>query len=155
MTKKHRLSIALFLVISVVTAAFAMWHSKQEPPASLSPAPAFSENYYDEWISSGFIPSYMQDNTILIVDGEGRCTIAQGGPLTAADVEGRADINLLNLDLSTARERWCLEPNTKIEYDLHGHLNNIYYEVPDAPGTYRLSPPSAVDTTPVCTEEAG
>jgi len=101
----------------------------------------FPENYYEEWISAGFAPWYMQNNTILIVDGDGNCTIEQGGPLTAADVEGRSDINLIDLNFSTVREKWRLEPNTKIEYDLHGFLSNIYYEVPGTPGMYQLEPP--------------
>lgn len=101
----------------------------------------FSEDYYEEWISSGYIPWYMQNNTILIVDGDGNCTIEQGGPLTAADVEGRPDVNQNDLNFATAQEKWPLESNTKIEYDLHGFLNNIYYEVPNAPGTYQLEKP--------------
>ena len=102
---------------------------------------AFVDNYYNQWISSGYIPWYMQNNTILIVDGDGNCTIEQGGPLTAADVEGRPDVNQNDLNFATAQEKWPLESNTKIEYDLHGFLNNIYYEVPNAPGTYQLEKP--------------
>ena len=83
----------------------------------------------------------MQNNTILIVDGDGNCTIEQGGPLTAADVEGRPDVNQNDLNFATAQEKWPLESNTKIEYDLHGFLNNIYYEVPNAPGTNQLEKP--------------
>ena len=83
----------------------------------------------------------MQNNTILIVDGEGACVIQEGGPLTASEVERRPDVDLRELDFATAHQKWILEPNTKIEYDLHGFLNNIYYEVPGTPGTYQLSKP--------------
>ena len=103
----------------------------------------FSEDYYEQWIAAGCVPNYMQNDTILIVDGEGNCTIEHGGALTADDVEGREDLRSMMSEIMypTARSRWAMEPNTKVEYDLHGMLNNIYYEVPDAPGTYQLSKP--------------
>ena len=104
---------------------------------------AFSEDYYAEWIAAGCLPNYMQNNTVLVIDGEGGCTIVQGGPLTVDEVESRQDLQAMLSEIlyATAHSRWTLEPNTRVEYDLHGMLNNIYYEVPDAPGTYQLSKP--------------
>ena len=103
----------------------------------------FSQDYYEQWIAAGYLPNYMQNDTVLVIDGGGNCTIERGGPLTADEVEERQDLQAMLPEIMyhTAHSRWTMEPNTKVEYDLHGMLNNIYYEVPDAPGTYQLSKP--------------
>lgn len=112
-----------------------------KPTEKTAAEAAFSADYYDVWLANGCVPWYMQPDTVLVVDGDLGCTIQQGGALTAADVEGRQDIASSDLNYATAEERTALEPNTKIEYDLHGLLQNIYYEVPGQPGVYQLSKP--------------
>jgi len=86
-----------------------------------------------------YIPLWMQPNTVIVFDGNLNYTVIQGGELSAADLVGRWDIALVGL--TTTDPGFLAEPNTKVEYDLHGFHQNTYYQVPGTLGEYRLSPP--------------
>lgn len=38
-------------------------------------------------------------------------------------------------------EDMLAKPYTKVEYDLHGFIQNVYYRVPGTTDQYQLSPP--------------
>ena len=81
-----------------------------------------------------YIPLWMQDYSVVYYDGELNRTIAQGGELTEKEIAGREDI-----DPEQMYGYYIAEPNTKVEYDLHGVIQNIYYLNED--GEYQLEKP--------------
>ena len=81
-----------------------------------------------------YIPMWMQDYSVVYYDGELNRTIAQGGELTEEEIAGREDI-----DPEQMYGYYIAEPNTKVEYDLHGCIQNIYYLNDD--GEYQLEKP--------------
>lgn len=86
--------------------------------------------------STVYIPKWMQPNTIIIYDSALNYAFVRGGELTAADKVGRVDIAAVG-ETSTM----VAQPNIKVEYDIHGFIQNIYYPVPGQPGEYQLSNP--------------
>ena len=67
-----------------------------------------------------YIPLWMQDYSVVYYDGELNRTIAQGGDLTEEEIAGREDI-----DPAQMYGSMTAEPNTKVEYDLHGYIQNV------------------------------
>ena len=82
-----------------------------------------------------YIPLWMQDNSVVYYDENLNRTIAQGGDLTEEEIIGRADI-----DPAQMYGGMTAEPNTKVEYDLHGSIQNVYYL--GGFGEYQLSDPT-------------
>lgn len=82
-----------------------------------------------------YIPLWMQDYSVVYYDGELNRTIAQGGELTEKEIAGREDI-----DPAQMYGSMTAEPNTKVEYDLHGYIQNVYYL--GGFGEYQLSDPT-------------
>ena len=82
-----------------------------------------------------YIPLWMQDYSVVYYDGELNRTIAQGGDLTEEEIAGREDI-----DPAQMYGSMTAEPNTKVEYDLHGYIQNVYYL--GGFGEYQLSDPT-------------
>ena len=82
-----------------------------------------------------YIPLWMQDYSVVYYDGELNRTIAQGGELTEKEIAGREDI-----DPAQMYGSMMAEPNTKVEYDLHGYIQNVYYL--GGFGEYQLSDPT-------------
>ena len=82
-----------------------------------------------------YIPLWMQDYSVVYYDGELNRTIAQGGELTEEEIAGREDI-----DPAQMYGSMTAEPNTKVEYDLHGYIQNVYYL--GGFGEYQLSDPT-------------
>ena len=68
-------------------------------------------------------------------------TVEKGGDLTEEEINSREDIDpvLMYGDV-------LAEPNTKVEYDLHGFIQNIYYRGGD--GEYYLDPATAAAMQP-------
>lgn len=89
--------------------------------------------------STAYIPMWMQPNTIIIYDRALNYTIVRGGELSPEDMIGRADIAAIGATSTT----WEMiaSANIKVEYDLHGYIQNIYYPVLGNPGEYQLSNP--------------
>ena len=67
-------------------------------------------------------------------------TIEQGADLTEEEINSREDIFPEEMYTIAA------EPNTKVEYDLHGFIQNIYYRGGD--GKYYLDPATAAAMQP-------
>jgi hypothetical protein len=89
-----------------------------------------------------YTPLWMQPYTVIVYDSNLDYTIIQGGELSASDLIGREDIAMVGL--TTTDPEMLAEPNTKVEYDLHGFHQNTYYLVPGTVDDYQLSPPAAL-----------
>ncbi len=86
------------------------------------------------------LPLWMQNNSVVYYDGMLQRTIGQGGDLTEDEIASRADIQTIGMYSDTI----LVEPCTKVEYDLHGFLQNVYYL--NGFGEYQLAPLSARTT---------
>ena len=82
-----------------------------------------------------YIPCWMQDYSVVYYDAELNRTVERGGDLTEEEINSREDI-----DASEMYGSLIAEPNTKVEYDLHGVIQNIYYLNGD--GEYQLERPT-------------
>lgn len=86
------------------------------------------------------LPLWMQNNSVVYYDGTLQRTIGQGGDLTEDEIASRQDIQTIGMYSDTI----LVEPCTKVEYDLHGFLQNVYYL--NGFGEYQLAPLSARTT---------
>ena len=84
-----------------------------------------------------YIPTWMQDYSVVYYDAHLNRTVESGGDLTEEEINSREDIRAVGMYGDT-----LAEPDTKVEYDLHGFLQNIYYKTDDGSG-YQLAPPDA------------
>lgn len=154
--KKPAFWIVLIAVAACIIAAVCLL---TDPAGKEPPAPAgqgqgadtdlsavFSADYYEEWISHGYAPWYMQPDTEILVDENLQCTIEKGGPLTLADIESREELQNMPSEIMydpAGEGNIPLEPRTKLSYDLHGLLSHVYYEDLNNPGKYNLDPASS------------
>ena len=114
--------------------------SDETAPVSTS----ISDEEYDAYRScTEYYPLWAQPFTQIIYDTDKNPTIIEGGFLEREDFTGREDIQAVGY--LSSEDDMRIEPNTKAEYDLHGFIQNIYYEKPDAPGEYQLSPPMVTE----------
>ena len=72
-------------------------------------------------------------------DGDLNCTVIKGGELEPENIAGREDIALIGFE--SHDEEMLASPNSKVEYDAHGFIQNIYYLVPGTTDEYQLSSP--------------
>lgn len=87
-----------------------------------------------------YIPMWMQDYSVVYYDANLNRTVEKGGDLTEEEINSREDIYPEEMYTIAA------EPNTKVEYDLHGFIQNIYYLGGD--GKYYLDPATAAAMQP-------
>lgn len=87
-----------------------------------------------------YIPIWMQDYSVVYYDAHLNRTVESGGDLTEEEINSREDIFPEEMYTIAA------EPNTKVEYDLHGFIQNIYYRGGD--GKYYLDPATAAAMQP-------
>lgn len=87
-----------------------------------------------------YIPMWMQDYSVVYYDAHLNRTVESGGDLTEEEINSREDIFPEEMYTIAA------EPNTKVEYDLHGFIQNIYYLGGD--GKYYLDPATAAAMQP-------
>ena len=87
-----------------------------------------------------YIPTWMQDYSVVYYDAHLNRTVESGGDLTEEEINSREDIYPEEMYTIAA------EPNTKVEYDLHGFIQNIYYRGGD--GKYYLDPATAAAMQP-------
>lgn len=93
---------------------------------------------------AAYYPNWMQEGSVIIYDADGNPTIVQGGELSDDDYESREDeIASIGEDHT---EEMLVCPNTKVEYDLHGFIQNIYYLVQGTTDEYQLEKPQDSDT---------
>ena len=88
-----------------------------------------------------YVPMWMQDYSVVYYDADLNRTIEKGGDLTEEEINSREDIDPVQMYGDV-----LAEPNTKVEYDLHGFIQNIYYLGGD--GKYYLDPATAAAMQP-------
>lgn len=86
-----------------------------------------------------YIPLWMEPHSVIIYDANGNPTVVEGGYLSAEDIVGRDDIAAVGLTDNSPD--MIVTPNTKVEYDMHGFIQNIYYLTPGTTNQYQLSNP--------------
>ena len=130
MKKLFILGLAALLMLTVGCG------TKDVPTDELPPTGGISQ---PENVTDGqkivYIPLWMQDYSVVYYDEDLNRTIAQGGDLTEEEIAGREDI-----DPAQMYGSMTAEPNTKVEYDLHGYIQNVYYL--GGFGDYQLSDPA-------------
>ena len=84
-----------------------------------------------------YVPMWMEEYSVVYYDADLNRTIETGRDLTEEEIASREDI-----DPSMMYGSVLAEPNTKVEYDLHGFLQNVYY-LSDDGVSYQLAPPEA------------
>ena len=84
-----------------------------------------------------YVPMWMEEYSVVYYDADLNRTIETGRDLTEEEIASREDI-----DPSMMYGSVLAEPNTKVEYDLHGFLQNVYY-LSDDGVSYQLAPPWA------------
>ena len=84
-----------------------------------------------------YVPMWMEPYSVVYYDADLNRTVAEGGDLTEEEINSREDILAVGMYGSV-----LAEPDTKVEYDLHGFIQNVYYKTDDGTG-YQLAPPDA------------
>lgn len=134
--KKLTLLAALLLALTACTACTA-----QTLPTDETDVPPVADIAQDEDTSADtkivYVPQWMQDYSVVYYDADLNRTIERGGDLTEEELDSREDI-----DPAEQYGYTLAEPNTKVEYDLHGFIQNVYYKTDDGTG-YQLAPPDA------------
>lgn len=86
-----------------------------------------------------YIPLWMEPYSVVIYDENGLPTVIEGGELSEEEIAGREDI--ASVGFIDPSPDMIITPNTKVEYDLHGFIQNIYYLTPGTTDQYQLSNP--------------
>lgn len=135
--KKLTLLAALLLALTALTACTA-----RTLPTDKDDVPPVADIAQDEDTSADtkivYVPQWMQDYSVVYYDADLNRTIERGGDLTEEELNSREDI-----DPAEQYGYTLAEPNTKVEYDLHGFIQNIYYLGGD--GKYYLDPQTAAN----------
>ena len=82
-----------------------------------------------------YLPLWMEPYSVVYYDADLNRTIAEGGDLTEEEINSREDILAVGMYGEV-----IAEPDTKVEYDLHDFLQNVYYKTADGTG-YQLERP--------------
>lgn len=86
-----------------------------------------------------YIPLWMEPYSVVYYDADLNRTVAEGGDLTEEEINSREDILAVGMYGSV-----LAEPDTKVEYDLHGFIQNVYYKPMTAPAiSWRRRTPGA------------
>ena len=75
-----------------------------------------------------YIPLWMEPYSVVYYDADLNRTIAEGGDLTEEEINSREDIRAVGMYGDE-----LAEPDTKVEYDLHGFIQNVYYAAEKPP----------------------
>lgn len=132
--KKYAVILWLLTVLAVLSACGA-----QTLPAGEDDfAPAAEEDRGGGKVV--YVATWMQAYSVVYYDEQLNRTVESGGDLTEEEIRSREDIDPAEMYTTAA------QPNTKVEYDLHGVLQNIYYLGGD--GKYYLDPATAAAMQP-------
>ncbi len=140
--KKYTVIVLLLLALLMVLAACGV-QTLPTDENDVPPVEDVSQTKKDEQTGTKvvYVPMWMQDYSVVYYDADLNRTIEKGGDLTEEEINSREDI------ASTQMYGDVLaEPNTKVEYDLHGFIQNIYYLGGD--GKYYLDPATAAAMQP-------
>lgn len=133
--KKLTMILALLALLAALTACGA-----QTLPTDENDVPPAADGAEDASPAAKtvYVPHWMQDYSVVYYDADLNRTIERGGDLTEEEINSREDI-----DPAEQYGFTLAEPNTKVEYDLHGFIQNIYYLGGD--GKYYLDPETAAN----------
>lgn len=123
--KKIRIAALLLTTALLLCACGAPQGGEETPPAK------------QEESAVVYVPMWMEEYSVVYYDADLNRTIETGRDLTEEEIASRGDI-----DPSMMYGSVLAEPNTKVEYDLHGFLQNVYY-LSDDGVSYQLAPPEA------------
>ena len=123
--KKFGIAALLLATALLLCACGAPQSEEETPPAK------------QEESAVVYVPLWMEEYSVVYYDADLNRTIETGRDLTEEEIASRHDI-----DPSMMYGSVLAEPNTKVEYDLHGFLQNVYY-LPDDGVSYQLAPPEA------------
>ncbi len=123
--KKIRIAALLLATALLLCACGAPQSEEETPPAK------------QEESAVVYVPMWMEEYSVVYYDADLNRTIETGRDLTEEEIASREDI-----DPSMMYGSVLAEPNTKVEYDLHGFLQNVYY-LSDDGVSYQLAPPEA------------
>ncbi len=140
--KKYTVIVLLLLALLMVLAACGV-QTLPTDENDVPPVEDVSQTKKDEQTGTKvvYVPMWMQDYSVVCYDADLNRTIEKGGDLTEEEINSREDI------ASTQMYGDVLaEPNTKVEYDLYGFIQNIYYLGGD--GKYYLDPATAAAMQP-------
>lgn len=125
--------VALLLMLALLCACGAPQNAEEEGVPQIEP-PAAQEKEKEKTV---YVPMWMEEYSVVYYDADLNRTIESGRDLTEEEINSRDDI-----DPSMMYGSVLAEPNTKVEYDLHGFLQNVYYLADDGV-SYQLAPPWA------------
>ena len=123
--KKFGIAVLLLATVLLLCACGALQSEEEAPPAK------------QEESAVVYVPMWMEEYSVVYYDADLNRTIETGRDLTEEEIASRGDI-----DPSMMYGSVLAEPNTKVEYDLHGFLQNVYY-LSDDGVSYQLAPPEA------------
>jgi len=123
--KKFGIAALLLATALLLCACGAPQSEEETPPAK------------QEESAVVYVPMWMEEYSVVYYDADLNRTIETGRDLTEEEIASRGDI-----DPSMMYGSVLAEPNTKVEYDLHGFLQNVYY-LSDDGVSYQLAPPEA------------
>lgn len=123
--KKIRIAALLLTTALLLCACGAPQGGEETPPAK------------QEESAVVYVPMWMEEYSVVYYDADLNRTIETGRDLTEEEIASRGDI-----DPSMMYGSVLAEPNTKVEYDLYGFLQNVYY-LSDDGVSYQLAPPEA------------
>lgn len=123
--KKFGIAALLLATALLLCACGAPQSEEETPPAK------------QEESAVVYVPLWMEEYSVVYYDADLNRTIETGRDLTEEEIASRRDI-----DPSMMYGSVLAEPNTKVEYDLHGFLQNVYY-LSDDGVSYQLAPPEA------------
>lgn len=123
--KKFGIAALLLATVLLLCACGAPQSEEETPPAK------------QEESAVVYVPMWMEEYSVVYYDADLNRTIETGRDLTEEEIASREDI-----DPSMMYGSVLAEPNTKVEYDLHGFLQNVYY-LSDDGVSYQLAPPEA------------
>ena len=123
--KKFGIAALLLATALLLCACGAPQSEEETPPAK------------QEESAVVYVPLWMEEYSVVYYDADLNRTIETGRDLTEEEIASREDI-----DPSMMYGSVLAEPNTKVEYDLHGFLQNVYY-LSDDGVSYQLAPPEA------------
>ena len=123
--KKFGIAVLLLATALLLCACGAPQSEEETPPAKREESAVV------------YVPLWMEEYSVVYYDADLNRTIETGRDLTEEEIASRGDI-----DPSMMYGSVLAEPNTKVEYDLHGFLQNVYY-LSDDGVSYQLAPPEA------------
>lgn len=138
--KKYAVILWLLTVLAVLSACGAQTLSAGEDdfaPAGTAAQAAEEDRGGGQVV---YVATWMQAHSVVYYDEQLNRTVESGGDLTEEEIRSREDIDPAEMYTTAA------QPNTKVEYDLHGVLQNIYYLGGD--GEYYLDPATAAAMQP-------